>query len=38
MENSFLSSQDTVDLFRQYVVPNYGRYSVNLVRGEGSYI
>jgi len=38
MDNSFLSSADTVDLFRQYVVPNYGRYSVNLVRGEGSNI
>ncbi len=38
MENSFLSSPETVNLFRQYVVPNYGRYSVNLVRGEGSYI
>ena len=38
MEDSFLSSPDTVNLFRQYVVPNYGRYSVNLVRGEGSYI
>lgn len=33
-----LSSQQTVELFKQYVIPNYGRYSVNLVRGEGSWI
>lgn len=31
-----LNSQDTVELFRQYVIPNYRRYPVNLVRGEGS--
>ena len=31
-----LSSAETVELFKQYVVPNYGRYPVNLVRGEGS--
>ncbi|MFI4876766.1 MAG: aspartate aminotransferase family protein [Blastopirellula sp. JB062] len=30
------SSADTVKLFEQYVVPNYGRYPVSLVRGEGS--
>lgn len=29
------SSEATVALFRQYVIPNYGRYPVNLVRGEG---
>jgi acetylornithine/N-succinyldiaminopimelate aminotransferase len=33
-----LSSADTVELFGRYVVPNYRRYPVNLVRGEGSYI
>src|SRR5262245_66547778 len=33
-----LSSADTLDLFRQYVVPNYTRYPVALVRGEGSYV
>ena len=33
-----LSSQQTVELFKQYVIPNYGRYAVNLVRGEGSWI
>lgn len=33
-----LSSVDTQSLFDQYVVPNYGRYPINLVRGEGSEI
>lgn len=33
-----LSSAETVELFKQYVVPNYTRYPVCLVRGEGSYI
>lgn len=33
-----LSSTETVELFQKYVVPNYGRYPVNLVRGEGSKI
>ena len=33
-----LSSQQTVELFKQFVIPNYGRYAVNLVRGEGSWI
>jgi acetylornithine/N-succinyldiaminopimelate aminotransferase len=32
------SSEETVDLFKKYVIPNYGRYNVNLVRGEGSHI
>jgi len=27
-----------VELFKRYVVPNYGRYPVCLVRGEGSYV
>jgi acetylornithine/N-succinyldiaminopimelate aminotransferase len=31
-----LSSADTIDLFKQYVVPNYTRFPVSLVRGEGS--
>ena len=35
---SGLSSSETVELFQKYVVPNYGRYPVNLVRGEGSYV
>jgi acetylornithine/N-succinyldiaminopimelate aminotransferase len=33
-----LSSAATVELFKQYVIPNYTRYSVNLVRGEGSHV
>lgn len=31
-----LGSTDTVELFKKYVIPNYNRYPVNLVRGEGS--
>lgn len=33
-----MNSADTIELFNKYVVPNYVRYPVNLVRGEGSYI
>jgi predicted acetylornithine/succinylornithine family transaminase len=33
-----LSSAETVELFRKYVIPNYVRQPVNLVRGEGSYV
>lgn len=33
-----LSSQETIELFDQYVIPNYRRYPVTLVRGEGSYV
>jgi acetylornithine/N-succinyldiaminopimelate aminotransferase len=33
-----LSSVDTIALFQDYVIPNYGRYGINLVRGEGSSI
>jgi len=33
-----LSSTDTIELFKQYVIPNYTRYGVALVRGEGSYV
>jgi predicted acetylornithine/succinylornithine family transaminase len=33
-----LSSQETIKLFDQYVIPNYGRFPVNLVRGEDSYV
>ena len=35
---SGLSSAETVDLFRKYVVPNYTRFPITLVRGEGSYV
>ncbi|MBY0523726.1 MAG: aspartate aminotransferase family protein [Gemmataceae bacterium] len=31
-------NQKTLDLFKQHVIPNYTRYPVCLVRGEGSYI
>jgi predicted acetylornithine/succinylornithine family transaminase len=33
-----LSSADTVELFKKYVIGNYNRYPVNLVRGEGSWV
>jgi acetylornithine/N-succinyldiaminopimelate aminotransferase len=33
-----LSSAETLDLFKKYVIPNYNRYPVSLVRGEGSYV
>lgn len=33
-----LSSADTVELFKKYVIGNYNRYPVNLVRGEGSLV
>src|SRR5438876_1325597 len=32
------SSAEVIDLFREYVVGNYTRYPVCLVRGEGSYV
>ena len=34
--NAPLSSQATIELFDQYVIPNYRRYPVSLVKGEGS--
>jgi acetylornithine/N-succinyldiaminopimelate aminotransferase len=33
-----LNSAETVGLFDRYVIPNYRRYPVNLVRGEGCYV
>ena len=44
MENSLrttsepMSSEATIQLFDRYVVPNYGRFPVSLVRGEGSLV
>ena len=38
VETDHLSSPATVDLFKRYVIGNYNRYPVNLVRGEGSFI
>jgi len=37
-ENGSLSSAETIKLFERCVVPNYGRFPVSLVRGEGSYV
>ena len=36
--NRPMSSEQTIRLFERYVVPNYRRYPVSLVRGEGSYV
>lgn len=33
-----LSSQETIRLFHEYVIGNYNRFPVALVRGEGSYV
>jgi acetylornithine/succinyldiaminopimelate/putrescine aminotransferase len=38
VETDHLSSAATVDLFKKYVIANYNRYPVNLVRGEGSLV
>ena len=32
------SSQDTIAQFDKYVIPNYGRYPISLVRGKGSHV
>ncbi len=32
------SSAEIIELFNRYVIPNYRRYPVALVRGEGSYV
>ena len=33
-----MSSSEVMELFQKYVIPNYTRYPVNLVRGEGSLV
>ena len=33
-----MTSQETIALFNQYVIPNYKRYPVSLVRGEGAHV
>jgi len=33
-----MNSQETIDLFQKFVVPNYRRYPICLVRGSGSYV
>ncbi len=35
---SSMNSRETEQLFAKYVIPNYKRYPVNLVRGEGSVV
>ena len=37
-DRSPLSSDETIQLFEKYVIPNYGRFPVSLVRGEGSFV
>src|SRR5262249_48319881 len=32
------SSQQVIEMFQKYVVPNYRRYPIALARGEGSYV
>ena len=36
MSTDVSSAQRAIDLFEQFVIPNYVRFPVNLVRGEGS--
>lgn len=36
--NPAVSATETIELFEQYVIPNYVRYPVNLVKGEGSFV
>ncbi|NIP85818.1 MAG: acetylornithine/succinylornithine family transaminase [Planctomycetales bacterium] len=38
MNSPLLASPGTIELFQRYVVPNYTRFPVTLVRGEGSYV
>ena len=36
--SSATSGSTTIELFEKYVIPNYRRYPVTLVRGEGSWV
>lgn len=38
MSEENLTSQQTIDLFEKFVIPNYRRYPISLVRGEGSHV
>ena len=38
MVSETMSSAETIELYRKYVIPNYGRFGVSLQRGEGSYV
>ena len=36
MSTATQTSQETIEVFKKHVIPNYGRYPICLVRGEGS--
>jgi len=38
MSQPTFTSQETLEMFQRYVIPNYRRFPVVLVRGEGSYV
>ncbi|HEY4309616.1 MAG TPA: aspartate aminotransferase family protein [Pirellulales bacterium] len=38
MATASATSSEIIELFKRYVVPNYTRYPICLVRGEGSYV
>ncbi|MEX0725338.1 MAG: aspartate aminotransferase family protein [Planctomycetaceae bacterium] len=38
MSTATRSSAETIELFDRYVIPNYKRYPISLVRGEGSFV
>lgn len=38
MASATMTSEEVVELFDEYVIPNYGRYPVCLVRGQGSHV
>src|SRR3982750_1194889 len=38
LDPPYMTSQDTIALFDRYVIGNYRRYPVCLVRGEGSHV
>ncbi len=38
MTTATASSRSTIQQFDRYVIPNYGRYPISLVRGEGSFV
>ncbi len=38
MSTATRTSAETIALFDKYVIPNYGRYPISLVRGEGSHV
>ncbi|HVU87206.1 MAG TPA: aspartate aminotransferase family protein [Pirellulales bacterium] len=38
MATASATSAEIIELFKRYVVPNYTRYPICLVRGEGSYV